>query len=274
MSLALKIMLKALLLAGFVTSAFARDAIAPTKAIRLFNGKDLTNFYSYLDKTGREDPMKVFTVRDGMIRISGEGWGGLTTNDAFRDYHLIVEWKWGAKTWGAREKATRDSGILLHCQGPDGNRSGYWMQSIEYQIIEGGTGDFILVDGSIGKAGLTSTVRMEGKQMVFDPAAPPLTRDSGRFNWWGRDPEWKDVIGFRGKHDVEKPAGQWNRSEVIADGDRIYAILNGKLVNFGTKAWKTSGKLLIQSEGAEIFVRKVELRPVPKNKPAIKIPQR
>ena len=118
-------MSKALLIVLFAASAFAQEAIAPAKPIRLFNGKDLTGFCSCLDKTGREDPMKVFTVRDGMLRLSGEGWGGLTTRDAYRDYHLIAAWKWGSKTWGAREKATPDSGILLHCQGPDGNRSGY-----------------------------------------------------------------------------------------------------------------------------------------------------
>ena len=95
-------MLKAFLFALTAASCFAQDAIAPAKTIRLFNGKDLTGFYSYLDKTGREDPLKVFTVQDKLIRISGEAWGGLTTRDAFRDYHLIVEWKWGQKTWGAR----------------------------------------------------------------------------------------------------------------------------------------------------------------------------
>src|SRR5581483_2972203 len=72
-------------------------------------------------------------------------------------------------------------------------------------------------------------------------------------NWWGRDPAWKDVLGFRGRNDVEKPAGEWNRMEVICDGDTITNILNGYVVNIGTRSSLTEGKIQFQSEGAEIF---------------------
>src|SRR5216683_22463 len=52
--------------------------------IHLFNGKDLTNFYTYLAAPNGEkkalgknnDPKKVFTVVDGAIRVSGEVYGG------------------------------------------------------------------------------------------------------------------------------------------------------------------------------------------------------
>ncbi len=88
------------------------------------------------------------------------------------------------------------------------------------------------------------------------------TPDGGRFNWWGRDPGWKDVLWFRGHDDVEKPPGEWNRMEVICDGDSITYIVNGCVVNAGTKASLTAGKILFQSEGAEIFFRKIEVRPL------------
>ena len=83
-----------------------------------------------------------------MIHISGDGYGGLITNQAYRDYHLIVEFKWGEKTWGNRVDRTRDSGVLLHCWGPDGGYSNTWMASIEAQIIEGGVGDILVLTGS------------------------------------------------------------------------------------------------------------------------------
>ena len=89
-----------------------------------FNGKDLTGFYTYLHEHKYEDPAKVFTVRDGMLQISGEEFGGLTTCDEFRDYHLVTEWKWGERTWAPRKAKARDSGILLHCVGPDGAAGG------------------------------------------------------------------------------------------------------------------------------------------------------
>ncbi len=47
--------------------------------------------------------------------------------------------------------------------------------------------------------------------------------------------------------------------EVICDGDRITNILNGYVVNVGSKSSLTQGKIQLQSEGAEIFFRKFEV---------------
>jgi hypothetical protein len=227
-----------------------------------FNGKDLTGFYTYLNKHKYEDPAQVFTVHDGMLRISGEEFGGLTTKDEFHDYHLVVEWKWGERTFGSRKQAARDSGILLHCVGPDGAAGGMWMESQECQVIEGGCGDFIMVNGR-KKPSLTCETRIgPDRQLYFEKGGKAVTRDSGRYNWWGRDPAWKDVLGFRGSRDVEKPAGEWNRSEVLCDGDSITNIVNGYVVNIGTKSSLTKGKIILQSEGAEILFRKIEVRPL------------
>src|SRR5437868_9335050 len=54
--------------------SFARDvpSIRSGEPIFQFNGKDLTGFYTYLRGHGRDDPYKVFTVRDGMICVSGQ----------------------------------------------------------------------------------------------------------------------------------------------------------------------------------------------------------
>lgn len=134
-------------LAAATAQAGATDDDGEAKAPLLqFNGKDLTGFYSYLDKNKYNDPDGVISVVDGAIRISGQEFGGLTTRDEFSNYRLVAEWKWGNKTWPPRVENARDSGILLHCQGPDGSYAGYWMESIECQIIEGGTGDFLVVN--------------------------------------------------------------------------------------------------------------------------------
>src|SRR5262249_2057124 len=89
-----------------------------------FNGKDLAGVYTYLKESKYEDPKGVVTVKDGAIRVSGEDYGGFTTKEEFHDYHLIVEWKWGGATYAPRKQNARDSGILLHCVGPDGSYSG------------------------------------------------------------------------------------------------------------------------------------------------------
>jgi hypothetical protein len=251
---------------AFPTFAKELPAFKSGEPVLRFNGRDLTGFYVYTHGHKYEDPNKVFTVHDGMIHVSGEEFGGVATVGNFRDYHLIAEWKWGEKTWGQRKERSRDSGILLHCVGADGAVGGHWMESIECQIIEGGCGDLLMVGGR-GKPSLTCETRVgPDKQLYYEKGGEPVTRNSGRFNWWGRDTSWKDVLGFRGPSDVENPTGEWNRMEVICDGDSITNIVNGYVVNVGTKSSHTEGKIQFQSEGAEIFFRTIEVRPLIKDK--------
>jgi len=241
--------------------AFARElpAIETGAPVLAFNGENLDGFYTYLRDSKYEDPRGVFQVDDGVLRISGEEFGGLITEGAYADYHLIVEWKWGDETFAPREDRARDSGLLLHCVGPDR----VWMQSQECQIIEGGCGDFIIVGGEARPSLTCAVVEGPGDQLWFDPVeGGPVTRDQGRFNWWGRDPEWTDTLGFRGARDVEKRVGEWNRMEVVCQGDTITNIVNGYVVNVGTASSQTKGKILMQSEGAELFVRRFEVRPL------------
>ncbi len=239
-----------------------QQAVKPQEKISLFNGKDLDGWYSWLKDNRRADPNHVFTVQDGIIRISGEEWGGLATRQMYRDYHLIVEWKWGGPTHGVRDGKARDSGILVHGVGEDGAASGTWLESIESQVIEGGTGDFILVGGR-RQPSLTEEVRKAPNgELYWQQGGESVSRDRARFDWYGRDPEWKDVAGFHGREEVEMPLGEWNRSEVICDGDTVKNIHNGKVVNNGTGASHTFGKIQLQSEGAEILIRRVELLPI------------
>jgi hypothetical protein len=252
-----------------VALLIACAALAPaepvTQETKLFNGRDLTNFYTYLRKYGKNnDPEKVITVKDGMIRVSGKVFGCFTTDKEFENYHLVVEYKWGDETYPPREKNTRDSGVLLHCVGADGAAGGVWMESIECQLIEGGSGDFILVKGKGQTPKLTARAEKRGNQWYYSAKAEPKEFQGGRINWWGRDPAWKDVKGFRGKEDVEKQVGQWNKLECICDGGKITNILNGTVVNEGTNASLTKGKIIFQSEGAEIFFRRIDIKPLKK----------
>jgi len=243
-------------------------------SVDLFNGKDLTNFYTWLVDSKYEDPDKVFSVVDQIdgapaIRVSGQHFGAFITKEEYWDYRLVAEFRWGLLTWGERKNKTMDSGILLHCQGPDGNTApdfnGPWMRSIEFQIIQGGVGDLILVGGHdplgrnvVPKLTVTAGKDRDGED-VYDPKAPEREFQGGRINWFGRDPDWADALGYRGRQDVEKPCGQWNRLEAICDGDKITNIVNGVVVNVGTKSSLSRGKIIFQSEGAEIYFRKIRL---------------
>jgi hypothetical protein len=254
--------LSACLFINPVQAADQPETITPRQKIALFNGRDLSGWYTWTRASKYEDPKKVFTVVDRNLRISGEEWGGVATRAMYRDYHLIVEWKWAGPTLGERKTKARDSGILVHAVGEDGAHSNTWLESIEAQIIEGGCGDFIMVGGR-NNPSLTAEVR-EGanNQLYWSPGGKRVTRDRSRFNWYGRDPDWKDELGFRGKQELEKPTGEWNRSEVICDRDTIKNIVNGKVVNYATDSSHTYGKIQLQSEGAEILIRRVELRPL------------
>ena len=254
-----------------------QTAVSPTETMQLFNGKDIAPFYSWLVTDHYTDPSRVFTVVqqvDGApaIRISGEKFGGIITRQRYRTYRLIVEFRWGLTTWAPRATRARDSGVLVHCEGPDGNTrkdfNGPWMRSIEAQIIEGGTGDFLMVgghdaDGTLTVPSMSFTVETARTgQPTYSPTGRPHTQTGDRVNWYGRDPDWKDVLGFRGEQDVESPVDQWTRLEVVVEDDRITNIVNGRVVNVGTAPSLTEGHILIQSEGAEMYVRRVELQPV------------
>ena len=98
-------------------------------------------------------------------------------------------------------------------------------------------------------------------QPYWQRGGAPLKRDRGRINWYARDPQWKDVLGFRGAVNIEKPVGEWNRTEVICQGDRMTNKLNGTVMAEAYGLSRSAGKIQIQSEGAEILIRKIELRP-------------
>jgi len=231
----------------------------------LFNGKNLDGWYTFLKGKGRNtDPNKVFTVKNGLIRISGEEFGCITTNDEFENYKLVVEFRWGELTYPPRLEKAKDSGILLHSTGDDGGYYGTWMHSIECQIIEGGTGDLLAVGDGTKQFSVTCPVEPEKQagSYVFNPGGNPVTINEGRINWYGRDPEWKDVKGFRGANDIEKKSGKWNTIECIAKGKELLVYLNGKLVNHATEVHPQKGRIQIQSEGAEILFRRIELMPL------------
>lgn len=233
--------------------------------VHLFNGQNLDGWYTFLQDRGRDtDPKNVFTVQDGMIRISGEEWGCITTKEEYENYKILLEFKWGKLTHEPRLNNARDCGLLLHSQGEDGGSQGIWMHSLEVQMIEGGTGDFIVVGDGSDAFQLTSMVHTDtqGNHFFAREKGHPQTINAGRINWWGRDPQWKDVLGFRGKNDVEKPLGEWNTLESIASGDEITVYLNGILVNKATKVRPAKGRIQIQSEAAEVFIRRVELTPL------------
>ena len=248
------------------TSKAKKEPISPKgSVVRLFNGKDLTGLYGWLKDTRYEDPRKVFSVQDGYLRISGEVDGYLGTREEYKDYRLIVEYKWGSNTYGS--KTVRNSGLLLHATGPDGNPSP-WISSIECQVAQGCVADFIVIrgknpDGSVVPVTITSDTILgpDGNTRWKKGGKPTIY--AGKQFWWSlHDPEFKELIDTRGRHDVESPLAEWTRVECVCRGNRITTIVNNVTVNECYNAFPAAGKILLESEGFEILFRKFELHPL------------
>lgn len=106
-----------------------------TANIQLFNGKDLSNWVFQL-RDPAVDPTSVFTVRNGVIHITGNPFGYMRTKDSYSDYKLHVEWRWPVEA--------TNSGVFVHAQPPDT----IWIKTFECQLSAGNAGDFVCMNGA------------------------------------------------------------------------------------------------------------------------------
>jgi hypothetical protein len=198
------------------------------KVISLFNGNDITNWYTYIDSLGVNTPesKSAFAVEDNTLHFDGPLMGYLCTNDSYKNYYLKVVFHWGEKKYPPRENAKRDSGILYHF--PIGAVDRLWPNSIEFQVQEEDCGDYYCVNGSYA--------------------------DSPN----GGEVEWAQKHIVRTAN-YENPGQEWNVLEIIAVDDKSEHYVNGHLVNEAYNLSNTEGKIAIQLEGAEVYYKTIEL---------------
>lgn len=278
----------ALALGTLGAAAFARQA--PQDGwTTLWNGKDFDGWTTWMqrpeptsevpglarDANGRytepigsgRDPLKVFTVEpdlDGRpaIRISGEVFGELRTTRVFKDYHLKLQFKWGEKKWPPRAGATiqRDSGLLYHVHADPGAEGRTWARSIELQIQERDVGDLFAIGSAIAVRA-KPVPGTQPAQYIYDP--------TGLWTYFAQIP------GQSGRcikqPDNERPTGEWNSVELVCLGQDCIHIVNGKVVmrlygptriNSALPTPVTSGAIILQSEGAELFYREIAIRSI------------
>jgi len=93
---------------------------------KLFNGKNLDGFYTYLEKQGKNnDPDHVFTVEKGAVHVKGSEFGYFITEKEYQNYYLHVVFRWGEHTYEPRRGKARDSGVLFHVNGEDKSNAKY-----------------------------------------------------------------------------------------------------------------------------------------------------
>ena len=256
--------------------------LVPLLAARAWSATPVTEKINVLDlmKNGQveyhinpnqdfaDPPHEIFKLKDEQLHISGRGYGYMVTKESYKDYHLVVDFKWGPNTWGKRADRSRDNGILVHSYGPHGAVGGTWMASIEAQIIEGGIGDILVLspklpDGTELITSVTAEFELDrDKEKRWKKGAPRQVVTKGRINWEKRHEDWADKLNIRHPDDPDSPVGEWNRLEVIAKGDTLQYFVNGRLVNEAFECKPSEGRICIQTEGAEMIVRRYELYPL------------
>jgi hypothetical protein len=240
----------------------------------LLNNKDLSGWDTYLgpaydtinhdwskNSIGlNQDPLQVFSIvaEDGQpaLRISGAHFGGISTLGEYANFHLRLEFKWGKEKHHPKKNSKRDSGLLYHAVGDHGADSGFWMRSQEFQIQEGDCGDYWGVAG--GSFEVPSILRDSG-EYVFDQKGTLI-----RFH--EKSPNGRRCIK---NPDAEKPYGEWNVVELYCFGDTAVHVMNGQVVMVLYHSGQLAndnvvplvkGKIQIQSEGAEIFYRNIQVK--------------
>jgi putative membrane-bound dehydrogenase-like protein len=259
-----------------IFNSCSRQQVEPGRVINLMEDPSFQNFTYHLwpERSLTDKREEIWNINEaGVLNVSGKGWGYIRTKEKHHDYHLVMEYKWGEHTVGYRADRARDNGLLIHASGEDGAYSKSWMSSIEAQLIEGGSGDILVLaatddQGVKAPTKATAMVRpaRDGETVWFPGGEartfPPPEKKSSRIYWNERDPYWKDVRGFRGEKDIENPVGEWNRLEVICREATIQIFLNGEQVNEVNDVYPSEGFICLQSEGAEVWVRRFELWPL------------
>lgn len=251
----------------------------------LFNGQDLEGWETYIgipgasvempglerDSTGNydepvglnKDPLNIFQVviEDGKpaVRVSGQVNGALATKEEFENYHFRMQVKWGEKKWYDRDDALRNSGLLYHGTGDYGAGLGVWRQSHECQVMETMFGDSYRMGDTF--CSIRASVPEGGGRYIYDPDATPVEFGEGKQG---------GKICSKNKTN-EKPLGEWNTVEIICVGTKSIHIINGvvNMVNEdshlmvnGQKQPLSKGNIQLQSEGAEVFFRNMEIRSI------------
>ena len=245
--------------AGAGEHAVGKSGDEPWKP--LFNGRDLTGWYTLVGDKKDDDPQKIVQIHDGMIHMYKDTTAGtpapfgyVATDREFENYDLRFEYRWGEKKFGDRVRAPRDAGLIYHFVGEDK----IWPRGIECQVQEQDTGDIFTV---LTRVSSTVAPRTQTYQSPQEGGAP-ITVGSGRTIARIRRSKMLEVAG-------------WNKVEVRVRRGGATHVVNGQVNNRWTNLLQpdpadparylplTRGKILLQAEGAEISYRNIEIRELP-----------
>ncbi len=200
--------------------ASAQNVVTPANHIELFNDANFDGFTFCMNNNA--DPMKTWSVTNGVIHCNGSAVGYLRTKQSYSNYVVTVEWRFLKVTPQAN-----NTGVLVHMQSPDK----VWPPCVQNQGKSGRQGDLFVMAGAECKEHLA------------------LGKDANT------------PVPLRGTSN-ENPVGQWDTNVTVCAGNGVKAIINGKLLNEITECTVSSGFVGIQSEGADFEIRKMFVEPL------------
>jgi hypothetical protein len=203
----------------------------------LFNGKDLTG---WVNVNTAED---TWSVRDGMIVCSGHPIGVMRTDRQYENFLLHIEWR--------HMEAGGNSGVFVWSEGtvPEGKQL---PKGMEVQMLE------------------LEWVNLHKRP---DGTLPPVAYVHGElFGAGGLEATPDNPRGNRSKslENRCKGKGQWNVYDVVCVDGTVKLAVNGKFVNSIRNSSVRKGYLCLESEGAEIHFRNIQILELP---PGITTPE-
>lgn len=198
---------------------------AAAAEVELFNGKDFTGWTFYMRTNA--DPMKTWSIRDGVIHCTGSPTGYMRTEKKYQDFKVTAEWRFPTNM-----VKPVNTGVLVFMQDRDPNAGpkDIWPHCVECQGMHNHMGDFWLHGGLT--ASETPNMGKTGIKML--------------------------------QPSNESPVGEWTTFQCICRSNTVEIIVNGKSMNKLTGVDVSSGYVGIQSEGGAFELRRVALEPLSK----------
>jgi hypothetical protein len=126
----------------------------------LFNGKDFTGLKFEM---GKSDPMKTWSVKEGVIICTGRPNGYIYTDKSYKNYVIRYDWQY------ARPEALKEdkdfngnSGLLVHMQEPHK----VWPKCVEVQGMNKDHGHIFAIGGAKGQYSVDKQAQMKAIKPV------------------------------------------------------------------------------------------------------------
>lgn len=244
----------------FVFTSLKTNAASKEGFVSIFNGTNWDGWYLKLKSGNAELAKKLYAIEDGVVQVfkkdfpdnyklgtnENDTHGLFYTTTKYSKYIFRFEYKWGFKIANNFKDWQYDAGCYYHVVDDK-----IWPTGFEYQIRynhtknQNHTGD--LIQGNKTKYKWFPSTN--GNSFL----SPSLGGKSQEVTGWmhlASTPKKCNALN-----------GKWNKCEIIVMGNQ-YAIhkLNGEIINIATDLSVSEGIIGLQSETAEIFYRKIEIK--------------